>query len=84
MLALFFVQIGAAHQHDIFCRHFALQMGKDALLGLHQAAGVFVDHHQLLRRGHAIGGGHGAAGMGQFAQACDAYGVKFVQIGGRD
>jgi len=77
-------QLGARKKCDSCGLHFALELVPACLLGLHQAARVFIDQVELLGRAAAVVAGHGLAGPDKFAQARDAHRIEFIEIGCRN
>ncbi len=59
-------------------------LGKGALLGQHQQARILVDQRKLFVRRAPVDRRGGVARAVQFAQAGDAHGIEFVEVGGRD
>ena len=78
------VQPVTAAQDDPFGFHFGAQVIPCCLLRPHEIARILVDQHQLLGRGQPVGGGGVVSRLGQFAQAGNPHGIKFVQVGCRD
>ena len=77
-------EFGAGGDQDAFGLHLAAQALEHRLLHLHQVAGIGVNEGQLFGGAEAIFGGGGIARLHQRAQACDADGVKLIEVGGRD
>ena len=84
LAAVFFGELVAGEEGDARGFEVGLELAPgDELLG-HEAAGVLVDEDELFGGGQAIDGGGGVARVGEFAEAGDADGVEFVEVGGGD
>ena len=75
-------EFGAGGDQDAFGLHLAAQTLEHRLLHLHQIPRIGVNEGQLFGGAEAIFGGGGIARLHQRAQACDADGVKFIEVGG--
>ena len=79
-----FRQLGAGQKGDARAFQFPLQLVPDGLLHLHQAARVGVDALELFGGRQTVIGTDGGPLARQLAQARDADGVEFIEVGGRD